>query len=114
MVAASRAGRRYRGLLTSGRPLYASDPDQAREWLERAQASHSAAMNNLGVLIRASDPDQARSWWQRAAQVGDTEAMKIWGCCPKAAISASMSSRSISLRGTGRVGWVTLGVFAGG
>ena len=32
-------------------------------------------MNNLGVLLQDSDPDQARDWYERAAQAGDATAM---------------------------------------
>jgi len=36
-------------------------------------------MYNLGVLLHGSDPEQARQWYERAAQAGDTYAMTALG-----------------------------------
>lgn len=56
-------------------------PDVAeRAWQKAAEAGHTSAMFNLGVLLqKRSELTEAERWWRRAANAGNDSAMNALG-----------------------------------
>ena len=99
MVAAGRASRSRQRHVRPRSAAQDSDPEQARQWYERAaQAGHADAMFILGVLLEDSDREQARNGGSRPRRPVTPAPCSTWGCCSRT-VSRNRPGRGISRPG---------------